>query len=484
MLLVLLASLPSLALLFLTAAQQRSDALATGMEETQRLARLVAASQSNVSGQIELVLGTVAVLPQVQGNDRAECTSTLRGITSTDPEIVTSTGRDLRVDGASFERISVIDSDGDTFCSGVTGGSSLSPEDADLAATTISSGQVTRGNVGSDQNGSMIVTYVAPVVRADGEGRRAIVATLSVYALNAFAHEANLDPDSFVVIYDDDGVVEQQYPPIEESLVGSSIAGTPVVDSSLGHIAGNDESDDNEETDVDGVDYVTGFDSYWLPGSDGGLNLTHAMVATPESTIVRNASEKFNENLGKLVIAAVVAMIAAWVGADLFMGRDSGARKALVRDLYHAFATGNVQTLDQIVGPGFVDHSPAPGQAAGIDGLRQTIATFRGAFPDGRMVVRDLLADDDKVVARVSLIGTHQGDYFGVAPTGKPVSADGMETFRFANGMIVESWSLFSPLKMRNEPAVAVTPALPPADPPGWVRRILRRWRKPAPTST
>ena len=69
-------------------------------------------------------------------------------------------------------------------------------------------------------------------------------------------------------------------------------------------------------------------------------------------------------------------------------------------------------------------------------------------------------------------------------PTGKPVSADGIETFRFANGMIVESWSLFSPLKVRKEPAAPVTPALPPADPPGWVRRLVRRWRKPTTTTT
>ncbi len=483
MLLVLLASLPSLALLFLTAAQQRSDALEAGQEETQRLARLVASSQSNVSGQIELVLGTIAVLPQVQGNDRAECTNALRGITETDPETTITASRDLQIDGATFKRIAVVNSDNSTFCSGVTGGGSIAPEDAALAATTIATGQVTSGNIQADRYGTMIVTYVAPVVRADGEGRRAIVATLNVYALNAFAHQANLGPESFVVIFDDDGVVEQQYPPPEDSLVGVSIAGTPVVDNSLGHIAKNDVDANEQAAEVNGVEHVTGLDSYWLPGPDGGLKLTHAMVATPESTIVESASEKFNENLGKLIIAGVVALIAAWVGADLFTGRDGQTRKALVRDLYHAFSTGNVQTLDQIIGPGYVDRSPAPGQAAGIDGLRQSIATFRSAFPDGRMVVREVLADNDKVVARVSLVGTHQGDFFGVAPTGKPVSADGMETFRFADGMIVESWSLFGPLRVRKESAPAAT-AVPPADPPGWLRRIFRRRRKPSADAT
>jgi predicted ester cyclase len=93
------------------------------------------------------------------------------------------------------------------------------------------------------------------------------------------------------------------------------------------------------------------------------------------------------------------------------------------------------------------------------------------------MVVRDLLADNDMVVARVSLVGTHQGDYFGVAPSGNPVSADGVETYRFANGMIVESWSLFGPLKVRREIATVTSP-VPPAEPPGWLRRLFRRFRR------
>jgi len=43
----------------------------------------------------------------------------------------------------------------------------------------------------------------------------------------------------------------------------------------------------------------------------------------------------------------------------------------------------------------------------------------------------------------VTLTGTHVADFFGVPPSGAPVTADGVETYRFAGGLIVESWSMF-----------------------------------------
>jgi steroid delta-isomerase-like uncharacterized protein len=193
--------------------------------------------------------------------------------------------------------------------------------------------------------------------------------------------------------------------------------------------------------------------------------------------VVARADEKFNENLGKLGLAALVAMIAAWVGADLFIGRDSETRKGEIRNLYHTFTTGDVEDLEEIIGPGFVDRTPSPGQAPGVDGLRQNIAAFRAAFPDGQIIVRELLADHDKVVARVTLSGTHTADYFGVPASGKQVVADGIETFRFAQGMVVESWSMFGDLRPRRAEADAAV-ATPPAKAGFW-RRLFRRKAKP-----
>jgi hypothetical protein len=112
--------------------------------------------------------------------------------------------------------------------------------------------------------------------------------------------------------------------------------------------------------------------------------------------------------------------------------------------------------------------------------LQQNIAAFRTAFPQGQIIVRDLIAEHDKVVARVTLSGTHIADYFGVPPSGKHVVADGVETFRFAHGMVVESWSMFGELRPRNKPADDATPA-PPERTPGLFRRLFRRASKRSP---
>ena len=54
--------------------------------------------------------------------------------------------------------------------------------------------------------------------------------------------------------------------------------------------------------------------------------------------------------------------------------------------------------------------------------------------------MEDLIAEGDKVVARNSIAGTHQGEYMGRPPTGKPVMYDEIFILRFANGRIAEMW--------------------------------------------
>ena len=64
------------------------------------------------------------------------------------------------------------------------------------------------------------------------------------------------------------------------------------------------------------------------------------------------------------------------------------------------------------------------------------------AFPDLHVTVEDLIAEGDKVVARNTVTGTHQGEYMGRPPTGKPVTYDEIFILRFANGRIAEMWGI------------------------------------------
>ena len=64
------------------------------------------------------------------------------------------------------------------------------------------------------------------------------------------------------------------------------------------------------------------------------------------------------------------------------------------------------------------------------------------------------MADGDKVVARVSYRGTHQGAFRGIAPTGKQIAVMGINIFRIANGKLVEHWGLTDRLAVLHQVGV------------------------------
>jgi predicted ester cyclase len=470
-LLVLLATLPSLGLLFITASQQRDDALAAGQSETTRVARLIAADQRNVSAQIDTVLRTLAITTELRGDDAAACQAMLQNVVKPGEATGSETGPNFRVDGASFKQAYVLNNDQSTFCQPPGQSVDLSSGDATLALVALERGRLVTGNLRSNSSGTLMATYAVPLLREDDQGRRALVADVEIYALATFGVNADLPADSFVMIFDRDGVLEQQFPEgSTPNVTGASLTGTPVVDDAIDRV--NPPGGEELEFTIEDQEFVYAVDDFWTPGPDGGTRLSYVMVAIPESVVVERANKQFNENLGKLAIAGLIGVVAAWVGADLMGSRDTGARKAQIRDLYHAFQTGEVKDLDQIIGPGYIDRTAVRGQAEGLDGLRQNIAAFRAAFQGGRIVVRELLADHDKVVARVTLTGTHVAEYAGVPPSGKAVLADGVETFRFMHGMVVESWSMFGELRQRNATPEPVEDPAP--DRRGLLARIFR----------
>ena len=76
---------------------------------------------------------------------------------------------------------------------------------------------------------------------------------------------------------------------------------------------------------------------------------------------------------------------------------------------------------------------------------------FRGAFPDLEFVAEDMIAEGDKVAARITVRGTHKGPFLDIAPTGKQVSVNAIDIFRFANGKIVEHWGVMDQMSMMQQ---------------------------------
>jgi steroid delta-isomerase-like uncharacterized protein len=150
----------------------------------------------------------------------------------------------------------------------------------------------------------------------------------------------------------------------------------------------------------------------------------------------------------------------------LFGKREKGApymsaedNKAIVRRAYDAINRNDLDALDEMVDSDITDHDPAPGQGPGLEGVKQYFSSLHTAFPDVQMSVDYMVAEGDKVVARVSVSGTHQGEFLGIDPTGNQVAITGLDVLRIVDGKIVEHWGNFDDLGMLQQLGVIEQPS-------------------------
>jgi steroid delta-isomerase-like uncharacterized protein len=135
------------------------------------------------------------------------------------------------------------------------------------------------------------------------------------------------------------------------------------------------------------------------------------------------------------------------------------ANRSLTQRFYEeVWNNGNLDAVDDIMTGDFVDHAAPPGFPPGPAGAKQVFMMYRGAFPDFRLSLGDLVAEGDKVVARWSTQGTHQGELMGIPPTGKRVEVTGIDIFRFAEGKMAEHWSEFDMLGLLQQLGVVPMP--------------------------
>ena len=127
----------------------------------------------------------------------------------------------------------------------------------------------------------------------------------------------------------------------------------------------------------------------------------------------------------------------------------SEANKALVRrGIEETVNKGNFSVVDEILSTDYVYRESTVGEKRGRAGFRELVTMYRNAFPDVKLTIDEQIAEGDKVVTRWNAIGTHRGELFGTAPTGKQVRVQGIIVSRIANGKIVEETEVYDALGM------------------------------------
>jgi len=127
----------------------------------------------------------------------------------------------------------------------------------------------------------------------------------------------------------------------------------------------------------------------------------------------------------------------------------SAENKALVRRSWEA--ADNLDVLDEVYTPDAVWHLP-DGDIQGVEDFKQYLTMYKTAFPDVNVTLEDEIAEGDKVVNRVTIRGTHQGEIAELGPpTGRRMEQKGMTISRLAGGKIVEEWQAFDNLSLRQQ---------------------------------
>jgi steroid delta-isomerase-like uncharacterized protein len=137
----------------------------------------------------------------------------------------------------------------------------------------------------------------------------------------------------------------------------------------------------------------------------------------------------------------------------------SEQNKTILRRFYdELFNTGDLSVADEIVVISYVNHNALPGEKPGREGLKAFVNLLRTAFPDIHFTVEDQVAEEEKVVTRFTVEGTHQAEFAGVPATGKPVAITAINIHRVSGGQIQEGWLNWDGLGLMQQLGVIPTP--------------------------
>jgi serine phosphatase RsbU (regulator of sigma subunit) len=142
-----------------------------------------------------------------------------------------------------------------------------------------------------------------------------------------------------------------------------------------------------------------------------------------------------------------------WLGEEESGVPTEEENKAIFRRyVEEAWNQSNLELADEIFDR-YLAHQPNGSVLErGPEDVRRFIGEFHSAFPDFHCAIEDQIAQDDRVMTRWRLRGTHQGEFRGLAPTGEEVQINGIGIFRFSSeGKVVESWDSYDQLNLMRQ---------------------------------
>jgi len=132
-------------------------------------------------------------------------------------------------------------------------------------------------------------------------------------------------------------------------------------------------------------------------------------------------------------------------GGSSAVSSKAEQNKAIVRRfLVEHMAKGNLDVIDELLSPDFVDRSLLPGQGPTREDFKRSVAEILDAYPVTSFTIEEQIAEGDTVVTKYTQSSVHRGEIMGIPPTGKETTEEGIYIHRISGGKITEEWGIIS----------------------------------------
>jgi steroid delta-isomerase-like uncharacterized protein len=115
------------------------------------------------------------------------------------------------------------------------------------------------------------------------------------------------------------------------------------------------------------------------------------------------------------------------------------------------FRAGDQATIDELCGPGFVDHNPPPDHEPTLAGFKAKIAYMCCCFPDLTEDLQDIISSGDSVATRWVLTGSLKQEFMEIPASGQAIRVEGMNFYRLKDGRVTDIWTQFDGLSMMQQ---------------------------------
>ena len=128
------------------------------------------------------------------------------------------------------------------------------------------------------------------------------------------------------------------------------------------------------------------------------------------------------------------------------MSSEAEENKTIARRFAEELARGNLDVIDELAAPNFVDRTLMPGQGPTREDFKRSVAEILDAYPVTNFTIEEQVAEGDTVVTKFRQSSVDQGEFMGIPPTGEEITGEGIYIHRISEGKITEEWSISDPL--------------------------------------